>query len=568
MPYLVLARKWRPQTFSEVVGQRPVVGTLERALASGRIAHAYLFSGPRGVGKTTVARILAKAINCQEGPTPTPCNRCASCQEIVRASSLDVLEIDGASNRGIDEVRDLRESVRYTTARDRCKVIIIDEVHMLTKEAWNALLKTLEEPPAHVVFIFATTEYRKIPATILSRCQQYDFGRLSESEIYGHLRTIASAEKIQIDDRALALVAAHADGALRDAEGILDRLLAFGEDSIGEQQVRELLGIADRALLEAIFEGVAVRDPRRALGAVQAAADQGLELLPLMGDLVRLCRDLLVARTCLDPGALLGVEAEQAERLRQLARPFSEEDLVRLFQLLTAAEKQMRTSAVARFVLDVTVVQMLQLRRLGALEEVLAGLNAGAAGGGPLPEADSRSGDQPSAARATASPAPEVEPPAGAAGDFRALVRSQKPFIGRMLDKSEILVRDETIQIRVKRSIDKKQLEDAANLETLMEIAAQLFGRPLRVQIDFALPAGGNVEAVATSVRSGSALQAPNNDLVQAAQREPAVRTVLDTFGGRIVEVRRRSGAAADPDPAGPPAGAGSETPGEGEEQR
>ncbi|HEX9638943.1 MAG TPA: DNA polymerase III subunit gamma/tau [Acidobacteriota bacterium] len=558
MPYLVLARKWRPQTFAEVVGQRPVVRTLERALGSGRIAHAYLFSGPRGVGKTTVARILAKAINCQQGPTARPCNACPSCQEIVKSSSLDVLEIDGASNRGIDEVRDLRESVRYTTARDRSKVIIIDEVHMLTKEAWNALLKTLEEPPPHVVFIFATTEYRKIPATILSRCQQYDFNRLSESEIYGHLRTIAQAEQIQIEDRALALVAAHADGALRDAEGILDRLLAFGEDAIDEVQVRELLGIADRALLESIFEAVAQRDARRALGAVQRAADQGLELLPLIGDLVRLCRDLLVARSCADPGPLLGVEVEQAERLRQQAEPFSEEDLVRLFQLLSAAEKQMRSAAVPRFVLDVAVVQMLELKRVGSLEQLLATLSAAAAGGAAPAPAASRGGGSSAVAQEAPRPAPAAAPSAAAGGaseasEFKALVRSRKPMIGRMLDMSEILVRDETLQIKVKRSIDKKQLEDTGNLGTLMEVASQLFGRPLQVRIDFQLPSGGNIEPLEAAAEAPE----PAQDLVDAAGREPVVRTVLDAFGGRILDVRRpRDGAAeTEPDSSRSPSG-------------
>ena len=232
MAYQVLARKWRPQTFEEVMGQEPITRTLQNALTAGRVAHAFLFSGPRGVGKTSVARILAKALNCEAGPTPHPDNTCQLCQEITNGSSLDVLEIDGASNRGIDEVRDLREKIKYLPAQSKYKVYIIDEVHMLTKEAFNALLKTLEEPPAHAVFILATTEPHKVPVTILSRCQRYDFRRIPTGVIQAHLAKLAEQEGWNIDPEGLALVARAAEGGLRDAQGFLDQVVTFGGDGV------------------------------------------------------------------------------------------------------------------------------------------------------------------------------------------------------------------------------------------------------------------------------------------------------------------------------------------------
>ena len=230
MSYLVLARKKRPQVFEDVIGQRPITQTLQNAIAQKRVAHAFLFTGPRGVGKTSTARILAKALNCEKGPQMNPCNQCPACKEISEGNSIDVIEIDGASNRGIDEVRELRENVRYTPAKSRYKIFIIDEVHMLTLPAFNALLKTLEEPPPHIVFIFATTEPHKIPATILSRCQRYDFKRIPSGEIVQHLRRIVDEEKIEVSQRALSTLARESEGSMRDAQSLLDRLISYGGD--------------------------------------------------------------------------------------------------------------------------------------------------------------------------------------------------------------------------------------------------------------------------------------------------------------------------------------------------
>src|SRR5919198_2292029 len=264
MSYLVLSRKWRPQTFAEVVGQEHVTRTLRNALSSGRVAHAFLFTGPRGVGKTTTARLLAKALNCERGPTPDPCNTCSNCTEIASGTALDVLEIDGASHTGVDNIRDLTEGVQYRPVKSRFRVVIIDEVHMLSNAAFNALLKTLEEPPPHVKFIFATTEAHKILQTILSRCQRYDFKRIPLRELIQRLRVLAEREELTVDEAGLGPGAREADGSLRDAESLIDQVVAWSGGTVNEQTVREALGVADRQALFRVVETVLARDPAQA----------------------------------------------------------------------------------------------------------------------------------------------------------------------------------------------------------------------------------------------------------------------------------------------------------------
>ncbi|MDE2181205.1 MAG: DNA polymerase III subunit gamma/tau, partial [candidate division NC10 bacterium] len=270
MSYLVLARRWRPQSFDEVAGQRPVTQTLKNAIAKDRVAHALLFAGPRGVGKTTTARILAKALNCERGRSPDPCGACASCNAIVAGRSVDCLEIDGASNRGIDEVRELREIVRYAPSRDKHKVIIIDEVHMLTEPAFNALLKTLEEPPPGVIFILATTHAHKIPPTILSRCQRHDFRRLGQEEILPRLQQIAREEGATVSDGAMKAIARAAEGSLRDAQSLLDQAIAYSGDAVSEEDVAVVLGLVEGELLAQTTQAIIERDSSLALAVVES----------------------------------------------------------------------------------------------------------------------------------------------------------------------------------------------------------------------------------------------------------------------------------------------------------
>src|SRR5215475_7249485 len=276
--YQVIARKFRPQVFEDVIGQKPIVQTLQNAIQMGRIGHAYLFSGPRGVGKTTTARLLAKGLNCVTGPTITPCNNCPSCLEIAAGQSMDVLEIDAASNTGVDNVRELRENARYAPSRDRHKIFIIDEVHMLSTSAFNALLKILEEPPPHVVFIMATTERHKLPATILSRCQQFVFRTISPADIQAHLREIADRENAKIDDQGLSYIVKAAEGSMRDAQSLLDQIISFGGQEIADDDVRDLLGFIPNEILDQTIDALAERNSQQLLENVDILVDQGLNL--------------------------------------------------------------------------------------------------------------------------------------------------------------------------------------------------------------------------------------------------------------------------------------------------
>ena len=297
MAYLVLARKWRPRTFEEVVGQSTVTRTLKNALASGRIGHAFLLSGARGVGKTTTARILAKALNCAKAaaPTPEPCGECPSCAEIAAGTSLDVQEIDGATHNGVEQVRELRESARYNPARDRFKIWIIDEVHMLSTGAFNALLKTLEEPPPRVKFIFATTEYHKIPDTILSRCQQYDFRLIPAAELQAHLRRVAQGEGVRVSDEALARIARAAEGSARDALSLFDQVLSFSAEEVKDEDIQALLGLIDRELLLAASRAVAEGDSRALLELVERLSDYGADPRNFARELLLHFREILLA---------------------------------------------------------------------------------------------------------------------------------------------------------------------------------------------------------------------------------------------------------------------------------
>jgi DNA polymerase-3 subunit gamma/tau len=294
--YLVLARKWRPQVFEDVVGQDHVVKTLKNAIRRDRVAHALIFSGPRGIGKTSVARILAKALNCEKGPAETPCNECTNCREITEGVSMDVREIDGASNRGIDEVRELRENVKFSPLTSRYKVYIIDEVHMLTKEAFNALLKTIEEPPPHVIFMFATTEVHRVPATILSRCQRHEFRRMSIKQISATLRKIATAEGIEISDAGLTLIAEGAEGSLRDAESIFDQVISYAGTVVKDGDVETLLGFTDRKLLYDISRAVLGRDAKAALRILDEGYYAGVDMKQFYQMLQRHFMNLLLVK--------------------------------------------------------------------------------------------------------------------------------------------------------------------------------------------------------------------------------------------------------------------------------
>ena len=372
MEYLVLARKFRPQTFEDVAGQEHVVKTLRNSIGQGRVAHAFLFSGPRGVGKTSVARILAKSLNCEKGPTATPCNVCSNCREITNGSSLDVREIDGASNRGIDEIRELRENVKFAPAAAKYKIYIIDEVHMLTREAFNALLKTLEEPPSHVIFIFATTESHKVPATILSRCQCYDFRRISLKEIAANLGRVAAAEGIKISPSALLWIAEAGDGSMRDAQSIFDQVISYAGMDIKDDDVEESLGLADRKYLFRLSEAVLQRDAGACLIILEEAYLAGIDMKHFYQILVKHFRNLLLVKIAADGSSSFDIAPEQIEKLKNQVQAISRETLQRFVEILIAEEGSFLRSQEPRMKLETILVKMAYLEPIIPLAEIIS----------------------------------------------------------------------------------------------------------------------------------------------------------------------------------------------------
>ncbi|MDZ7724752.1 MAG: DNA polymerase III subunit gamma/tau [candidate division KSB1 bacterium] len=371
MAYQVLARKYRPMLFEDVIGQQHVTLTLQNAIKQNRLAGAYLFSGPRGVGKTTVARILSKAINCDNGLTDTPCNTCSSCVEINESRSLDVLEIDGASNRGIDEVRNLRESLRYSPNPNKYRIHIIDEVHMLTNEAFNALLKTLEEPPERVLFIFATTEPHKVPATILSRCQRFDFKRISNQQLVEQLKQLCKKEELEAEDEALRLIAVKGDGSMRDSESILDQVIAYAGTRITAEDTSQLLGLIGQSLFFRVTDHIHNNEVDAGIELVEHIFSEGYDFNEFILGLAEHFRNFMVARAT-NSAAELDVSEEFAARYLQEAERFEIEDLLRMIKITADAENALRRSSNARLHLEVTLIKLIKMNSSVQLSDLLS----------------------------------------------------------------------------------------------------------------------------------------------------------------------------------------------------
>ncbi len=411
--YTVLARRYRPQQFADLVGQEAVAQALTNALQSGRVAHAYLFTGARGVGKTSAARILAKALNCVNGPTTTPCDQCDICRAIAAGEDMDVLEIDGASNRGIDEVREVRQNVQYRPGRARYKIYIIDEVHMLTTPAFNALLKTLEEPPPHVKFIFATTEPNKIPVTILSRCQRFDFGGISPPRIVERLRQIVAAEGMQADDDALQLVARRAGGSMRDAQSLLDQLLAFGGERLTVATIHQLLGTAGEEHVAALAAAVLQRDAKTALERLAELVNQGQQPAELLDQLIEYWRDLMIVCCAGAAGQDLSVSGAQLAAVQEQANQRDLDTILAGLDLLVAAKNRLRNTSHARVLLEASLVRLARLDDLVPLAQ--------------LAEWVSREGTPPARSQGSAAPGaarvvkPFAAPPAAAGSEKKKL---------------------------------------------------------------------------------------------------------------------------------------------------
>ncbi|MFC1658832.1 DNA polymerase III subunit gamma/tau [Candidatus Omnitrophota bacterium] len=366
MAYQIFALKWRPQNFDQIVGQSHAVNLLKNSIAKNRLAYAYLFAGPRGVGKTSTARILAKSLNCQKGSTNNPCQVCFACREITEGRSLDVLEIDGASNRGIDEIRALRESVKFLPSKGRFKIYIIDEVHMLTNEAFNALLKTLEEPPQFVKFIFATTQANRIPATILSRCQRLDFRRIPVLDIIAQLKKITAKEKINLDDQVIFTIARASDGSLRDAESILDQLTSFSKDRISISDVSSLLGVLEQEIIFEIADKIISQDARGALDLLSEMLKQGKEGSVILGNIIEHFRNLTMAKVSHGDSYLIDLPAEVVKRLLAQSEHFSLEEIFDIFNLLVNTQEMSKKMDSSIIPLEITLVRLTQKKRKAA----------------------------------------------------------------------------------------------------------------------------------------------------------------------------------------------------------
>jgi DNA polymerase III subunit gamma/tau len=548
MSYQVIARKWRPQTFEDVVGQGATAQTLRNAVRQNRIAHAYLFAGARGVGKTTTARILAKALNCAHGPTPTPCNACDSCREITNGNSLDVLEIDAASNRGIDEIRELRENVKYASARDRFKVFIIDEVHMLTTEAFNALLKTLEEPPPQVVFVLATTELHKVPATILSRCQHFNFRAISYREILDRLQYICGEEKVQISEEALNAIARASEGSMRDAQSLLDQVISFCGTEVEDEAVRNLLGVIPQQILEEFTQAIIESDSKALLLKVEQLVQSGRNLQHFIREMLSHFRNLLMVKIAGEDSQLIPLSAADLARLREFAGHFSEEDLTRFFSILVSTEGELRWSSQARFHLEMGLMKLIQVKRLTPIEQVLAGLEG-------LSHSDKRSETPaleasqptkppiiskfttPGRPKPLSEPSPAKRPSNDPVEALRSAIANRSPMLASLVEHAldlRLIEKGIEIQFASQNKFYCEILQAPENVEVIRELAQSVRGEPQEVKVVIANGPPPPSQSESEPDRQGS----PTDPLLEKVKDDSNVKAFLQVFQGEITDVK------------------------------
>lgn len=566
--YLVLARKYRPRQFREVVGQEAVVRTIQNALKENRIGHAYLFSGMRGVGKTTVARILAKALNCEYGPAPEPCNQCFMCRSINEESLLDFIEIDGASNRGIEDVKALRESIQYEPMHSRYRVIIIDEVHQLSRDAFNALLKTLEEPPTRTIFIFATTEFHKVPRTIASRCQHFVFRRLAGQQIINHLQYIAGQENITISPYSLKLIAEAADGSLRDAETLLDMVVSFSGFQVQDKDTEEVLGVIDRSLYENLARAILGGKSEEIFQLVDSLISVGIDLRHFYSGLIEYFRNLLMVRISSRPTELLLLSGEEIQKLREIAGDYQAEELLRFILMLQDGESGLRFSSQPRIFLESWLIKLSYLPNLKPLEQALEDIS------GPM---DRTPGSKTYASEYQASSSPSRLSSKGSVRSsgveqvkrnqnstktnglsifnqekvdklyFR--VRKEKPALAPIM---KMAIRAEAIggSLRLIFAREKKHFADliAQNLGYFNRVWAEMGGQGVELKFEGEEAPPAPVEnstppAISTGKPGGLQHNYNIKEETGALLADPKARALLESLKGQVIAVKKKSGS-------------------------
>ncbi|MDX2178802.1 MAG: DNA polymerase III subunit gamma/tau [Bryobacteraceae bacterium] len=513
--YQVIARKYRPQSFAELIGQESVKVTLENAIHQGRIAHGYILAGQRGTGKTTVARIMARCLNCIDGPSINPCGKCASCVEIASGSAIDVIEIDAASNRGINEMRELRENVRFRPARDRYKVFIVDEAHQITNEAFNALLKTLEEPPEWAVFLLCTTESHKIPTTIASRCQQFSFRSVDFDEVVARMRWICGEEGIAADDDALAVLAQVGEGSVRDSLSALDQAIAACGKELKAQEVRDLMGLFSLDTMGEVAAALEASDAHRMLGIVQELERNGRSLQHFCRELSKFFRNLLVARIAGAGTRLIAASPAEQERLAATAKRFSEEDLTRYLHLTLELFRELQTAMQPRLLIEVGLLRLVYASKMIEIEEALAGGTAPASA--PVPRVTA-----PVAPKST--PPPVATTPAPSSGSLQqrlaeALVAGGKKMSADAVLQAEMIEAPEGVTFRV-----VKEFAYTLGRPDIQKALAQVAGRAVKVTV------------VEVSERTAPVAAAPKStardEAAERALANPEVQRFQELFPG------------------------------------
>ncbi|GMU94416.1 MAG: hypothetical protein AMXMBFR4_34740 [Candidatus Hydrogenedentota bacterium] len=560
-PYLVLARKWRPQSFEDVVGQEHITRTLQNSIESGRVGHAFLFIGSRGIGKTTTARILAKALNCEstEKPTPNPCGTCDNCKTIAAGTNIDVLEIDGASNNSVDDVRQIRENVRLVPSRSRFKIYVIDEVHQLSGSAFNALLKTLEEPPEHAVFILATTEAHKVPATIISRCQRYDFRRVKLDGIRKLLRQILDSEKIKCSDEALYAIARAADGGIRDAESILEQLISYCDDEITFQDVFEVLGLVDWKLLHRLCDAILEQDVAGQLQVVEEVVANGKDLSRFVQDILQYFRNLLVCKTA-DPKSLIALPDEEIGAMSEMAGKFTLTNLIRLVEQFAELAKDFDSQLAQRIALESLLIRLSKVSvevSVDAVLEKLAALGAGGIPPTPPPPGGARTPKAPRAESAPASGTAGGNAPGKSESTSSRKITVTEENMGRAWaqvaqvvgDRSlnlgvnlgqaaPIAVRGDTIVIRFAAQFAKSKavVSRPDNLEALNRVLREVTRNLVRCEIDAQLHEDDSPSENAE--HTGLVHRQVNPEEAREALADPHIAKVIEVFRGRIVDIK------------------------------